>query len=223
LLFAVPFFAAELALRARREHTVPWASIARFAAPFVAVLALLAWHNTRRFGDPLEFGHRHLVIAWTPRIEKWGLFSPHFLGRNLAVIFGGVPHWNGPGQRLQIGGHGLALWITSPFLLWLAAPRARRNARITCLALAISALCVALPSLLYQNTGWLQFGYRFSNDFAPFLVVLLALARPRLGAGFVAAAAFAIVVNAMGAISFQRPAYAKWYAPPRMQEVFEPD
>ena len=29
--------------------------------------------------------------------------------------------------------------------------------------------------LFYQNTGWRQFGYRFSNDYAPLLFVLLAI------------------------------------------------
>jgi hypothetical protein len=30
-------------------------------------------------------------------------------------------------------------------------------------------------ALLYQNTGWLQFGYRFSLDYVVFLVLLLAV------------------------------------------------
>ncbi len=223
LLFALPFFAAELHFRGRRGGRSPWRAIGRFAAPFGVVLALIAWHNAIRFGDPFEFGHRHLVIAWSARIEKWGLFSTHYLGRNLAVLLGGTPFGGGAGKSMQIGGHGLALWITSPFLLWLAAPRPRRAARATAIALAGTALLVALPSVLYQNSGWLQFGYRFSNDFAPMLILLLALVRPRLGPVFLAAAAFAIAVNAFGAVTFQRPGFTRWYAPPRMHEVFEPD
>ena len=223
LLFAAPFFALELHGRWRRDHEPVQRAVARFALPLIGVLAILAWHNHARFGDPLEFGHRHLVTAWSERIQRWGLFSPHYLGRNLGVVLGGVPFWGEGGGRMRIGSHGLALWITSPFLLWLLAPRPRRNARRTALALGVAATAVALPSLLYQNSGWLQFGYRFSNDFAPLLFLLLALVRPRLGPAFLAAAAFAIVVNALGAISFQRPGFERWYASPRMQDVFEPD
>src|SRR5690606_38529971 len=121
------------ALQLRRERTgddrslalagVPLAALSRrvalFAAPLGIVLALLAWHNTARFDDPFEFGHRHLAVIWQDRIQRWGLFSPHFLGRNLAVALGGVPFWGGPGEPMRIGGHGLALWITSPFYLAL--------------------------------------------------------------------------------------------------------
>src|SRR5690606_32838139 len=125
---------------------------------------------------------------------RWGLFSPHHLGKNLAVALGGVPFWGGPGEPPRVGGHGLALWITSPFLLALVAARPRPAARPAFVALAATAGLVVLPALLYQNTGWLQFGWRFSNDVAPLLFLLLAMARPRLGGCFVAAGAVAIVV-----------------------------
>ena len=55
----------------------------------------------------------------------------------------------------------------------------------TQVALRRGALSAALPAtmdLLYQNTGWRQFGYRFSNDYAVLLFVLLAVgARPMRG------------------------------------------
>jgi uncharacterized membrane protein len=38
----------------------------------------------------------------------------------------------------------------------------------------LSALLVAAPSLLYYNTGYAQAGYRFSLDFLPFLLILVA-------------------------------------------------
>jgi hypothetical protein len=236
LLFAAPFFVAEAWLRGRREGPGEGAAIAgvalaplarrlaRFAAPLAVVLAALAWHNAVRFDDPFEFGHRHLAVVWQDRIQRWGLFSPHYLGRNLAVALGGTPFWGGPGEAPRIGGHGLALWITSPFYLALLASRPRPAARATFAALAVAAGLVALPALLYQNTGWIQFGYRFSNDVAPMLFVLLAAARPRLGPCFAAAAAAAVVVNGFGAISFQRPGWERWYVTGRdVHAIVEPD
>ena len=41
--------------------------------------------------------------------------------------------------------------------------------------LMIAAVAVALLDLCYQNSGWVQFGYRFSLDYMIFLVLLLAL------------------------------------------------
>src|SRR5581483_7025267 len=107
-----------------------------------------------------------------PRIDKWGLFSVHYLARNLSVVLAGLPFTKVPGTPFQINAHGLALWITSPFYLWCLWPR--RTGGLFWATLVTTA-CVAAPDLLYQNTGWIQFGYRFSNDFAPFLIVLLAL------------------------------------------------
>ena len=37
------------------------------------MLAVAAWYNRARFGDPLEFGYRYLTVLWRPRMEKWGL------------------------------------------------------------------------------------------------------------------------------------------------------
>jgi hypothetical protein len=34
---------------------------------------------------------------------------------------------------------------------------------------------------MHFSQGWVQFGYRFSNDFAPFALVLVTLAIARLG------------------------------------------
>jgi hypothetical protein len=71
---------------------------------------------------------------------------------------------------------GLSILLTSPALL-LAVPYALRQWRerivIGC-ALAIAA--VALVNLMHFSQGWVQFGYRFSNDFAPFALVLVTLA-----------------------------------------------
>ena len=36
-------------------------------------------------------------------------------------------------------------------------------------------LCIALADLAHFSQGWVQFGYRFSNDFAPFAMILVAL------------------------------------------------
>ena len=83
---------------------------------------------------------------------------------------------------------------------------------------------MALPTLFYQNTGWVQFGYRFSNDYAPFLFVTLAVAGPSLRGSFMLASAFAVIVNFFGALSFGRPEHAKFYFIERSQQVlYQPD
>ncbi len=225
LLFAAPLFASELLrvhgtnLRAMQKPAL------RFVAPRAAVLALLALHNVARFGDPTEFGHKYLDVVWRPRIEKWGLFSLHYLGRNLGVALASTPYLGVRGAPFAISGHGLALWMTTPFYLLALWPKALPLAPRTFFrALALTAATVALPSLLYQNTGWVQFGYRFSNDFAVFLFAMLAVGRRKLGVTFGVLAAIAVAVNLFGALSFQRAGWERFYVYERKANViFEAD
>lgn len=204
---------ADLATLARR--------LALFALPAAIVIAWVFWHNQARWGDPFEFGHRYLNIAWRPRIERWGLFSYHYLAKNLGVALTSLPYTKAPGVPFQINAHGLALWVTSPFFVWALWPR-RTSGLLWAVVLTTAA--VAAPTLLYQNTGWIQFGYRFSNDFAPFVIVLLAIGARRLTPAFWVVAAFAVVVNGFGALTFQRAAYSRYYFVDGTQRILhQPD
>ncbi len=190
-----------------------------FALPVLACSAFQLWMNAARFDDPLTFGHEHLQVRWQKRIETWGLFNFHYFSKNLAVFVAGTPWITNSAPHLKISGHGLALWFTTPNLLWLLWPK-RIDARMVGLYLAAS--CVMLLNLCYQNSGWVQFGYRFALDYMPLLFVLLALGARRFGPGFWLCALFAVAVNAFGAASFDRaPAY--YDNDGTQNRVFQPD
>ncbi len=234
--FAFPLFLFELWRRAQKEAaTQPSPALgelggacvatmlrrgAMFAAPAGLILMALMWHNHARFGDPTEFGHRLLTVVWRKRIETWGLFSYHYLGKNLGVILSGLP-FHSAAKGWQINAHGLALWLTTPVYLWAFWPR--KTSKLFW-AMAVTALAVALPSLLYQNTGWIQFGYRFSNDFAPFLFVMIALGGRRFSTPFWLLAAWGIAINGFGALTFGKAAYRQMYFIDGSQRVLhQPD
>ncbi|MGB0679570.1 MAG: hypothetical protein ACPGUV_07915, partial [Polyangiales bacterium] len=191
----------------------------RFALPLGVVALLLLWHNLARFGDVLAFGHRYLQVNWRWRIEKWGLFNYHYLGRNLAVMLTSLPWLTSVAPHLRISGHGLALWITTPPLLLLLWPR-----RSSPLApgLWAAAGAVAVLNLCYQNSGWLQFGYRFSLDYMPLLIVLLAVGGRSLRGAMAVLLAVAVVVNAFGALTFDR-SHRFYHFEGTQQVLFQPD
>ena len=187
---------------------------AAFALPILPVLGLCAWSNHSRFEhwSPADFGHEYLSVAWHDRMQKWGLFGYHYLGKNLACALTILPWFPAHGTRtsllgpggvppFQINEHGLALWFTTPVYLWLLRPKERGWLHGALLATVAGP---ALMLLLYQNTGWRQFGYRFSNDYAPLLFMLLAIGRRPLGWLFRAAAVWGVAVNLFGAITFDR-------------------
>jgi hypothetical protein len=201
MAFMFPLFALE-ALRMANESGTWRAAIkplVKFAAPIIAFAAIGMVYNAARFGSPTEFGHTFLEVRQQAQIEQYGLFSVHYLARNLAVGFTLLPEWLGHAPWVQVSGHGLALWFTTPLLLFVLWPRDTAGLHRT---LWITIACVALPSLLYQNSGWIQFGYRFSLDYLVFLIMLVAVGGRPIRAVAKVLIVFGIIVNLFGAATF---------------------
>lgn len=183
-----------------------------FGAPIVVAGILLMLYNAARFDNPGEFGHRYLLEGTRSSIVDHGLFSYHFLARNLQSAFTNLPAILPEFPWVKVSGHGLAIWITSPFLLFLVWPKkqaidahSQSTFRLSIHAILwITVACIAVPGLVYQNSGWFQFGYRFIMDYLPFLMVLLALDGRKRGLLFYALVAVGILVNLFGAVTFIR-------------------
>ena len=222
LLFGAPLFLLEAWRTCRAQRSRLLRPVIAFATPVAAVLLLSLLYNQRRFGNPFEVGYRYLGVTWQYRMEKWGLFSYHYLAKNLGVLLTSLPFMTrGAPAPFQINAHGLALWLTTPVYWWLLWPQRRS---VPHRALWLTVACVALPTLFYQNTGWIQFGYRFSTDYAVFLFALLAIGGYRFGRLFQVAAYVAVLVNAFGARSFGRAEYAAYYFQDNTQRiVYQPD
>lgn len=96
---------------------------------------------------------------------------------------------------------GMSILLTSPaFLLALWAFR-RRSRLVAGSFIAVAA--IALVNLMHFSQGWVQFGYRFSNDFVVFALPLVALGMHRrgrvgwLGAGLIG---LSMAINLWGVI-----------------------
>jgi hypothetical protein len=214
-----------------------------FAVPLLGVLALCSWTNYTRFGDlnPGAFGHEHLTVVWAKRMTVWGIIGYHYLAKNLGVMLTVLPfapqrgtmcfsHQGGVKDAIfhfndcvpfRINEHGLALWFTSPFYFWLFRPKVKGYLYA---AVGASIALTVLLDLLYQNSGWRQFGYRFSNDYAPFLFVLLAIGARPFGKLFKAVVVWSVAWNLFGALTFDRGYYDKFYFREASQrELYQPD
>ncbi|MCA9588813.1 MAG: DUF2029 domain-containing protein [Myxococcales bacterium] len=210
--------------RARLTRT-----LVSFGAPVVCAMLIASYMNGTRFHEwsPTAFGHEHLSVAWQARIKKWGLFGPHFLPKNLGAMLTILP-WLPPkggshpgGVPFLVNGHGLALWFTTPIYLWVLWPK---RGGLFYGVVAVTAALPAVMNLMYQNSGWFQFGYRFSNDYAVLLFVLLAVGARSLGRTFWLAALWGIGWNLFGAVTFERSEHRAFYVQDGSQTlVYQPD
>ena len=168
----------------------------------VAVAIPMAYANYVRFGSVTEFGHSHLYAnRVNQQIQQYGLFHYVYLERNLHAAFTRLPEIRFHPLRIGFNGEGMSLLVTTPLFLYLLWPKEKPRLYR---ALWITTALVAVPGFFYQNSGWYQFGFRFSLDYTPYLILLLALGGRRFTSVFWAAALAGFAVNAWGAAQFNR-------------------
>ncbi|NVJ04774.1 hypothetical protein HUW63_05875 [Myxococcus sp. AM001] len=169
------------------------------AAPLAA---LAAAYNVYRYGRLSEFGHAYLFNnRVNVDIDRTGLFNWEYLPRNLEAAFFKLPSVSLSPLKLGYDPHGLTLLLTLPLLVFLLVPKTRP--RLHWPVWLTVAVC-ALPGLFYQNTGYMQFGFRFSLDYTPYLLLLFALGGWSLrNRAVLAAVALGVLVNFWGAVAFR--------------------
>jgi hypothetical protein len=78
---------------------------------------------------------------------------------------------------------GMSILLTSPaYLLILPALRWGYGHSRLVTGSAIAVLVIAVVNLMHFSQGWVQFGYRFSNDFVPWALLLVAIGLERVAA-----------------------------------------
>ncbi len=148
--------------------------------PLIVGGLLLLGYNYARFQNVWDFGYtgQNVAPALAEDLRVYGQFNLHYVPHNLWAMVLSGPIWDGGGQALLPNPDGMSLLLTTPALIYLLWVRKRSPLVIGAWA-AVVLLVIIL--LLYYNTGWGQFGYRFSLDFmTPVLVLLAVSAGPRM-------------------------------------------
>ena len=78
---------------------------------------------------------------------------------------------------------GMSILLTSPAYLLMVPVLARYGRSRLVTGAAVAVLLVVLVDLMHFSQGWVQFGYRFSNDAVAFALPLVALGLDRAAAG----------------------------------------
>jgi hypothetical protein len=205
---AAPALALLLARRAGMPYRRALAGVVLGGVPFALVYV---GYDLLRWGSPFDAGYAQLTegdVFFTR-----GLFSPFYLPRHFYAIFLEPPDFvDGTPFFLRPRGIGMALFLTTPAFLWLFGGLRVLRRDIGIAAVALAALLALVPDIFHGTVGFQQFGYRFSIDAQPFLIVLALAGDARVGATwrsrpswlFVAVVILSVAINLYATIAITR-------------------
>jgi len=149
----------------------------------------------------------YVALGYHP---EWAAEDPRYLAQNLRIMFLATPEILPERLRDTLGtideplcaepgaqrglfdpdcplalprDIGMSILLTSPaFLLMIPVLRRYGRSRLVTGA-ALAVLLVVLVDLMHFSQGWVQFGYRFSNDAVPFALPLVAIGIDRMATG----------------------------------------
>ena len=201
------------------------------AVPLIALLVFTYASTGHVFNPAYEYLYRLEVnypLGYNP---DWSIADIRYVPQNLVIMFGELPRFmpNFPaifpvdsGTALCAVGssrglfdatcpialpdaRGMSILLTSPAfvfaaLAWLPA-RLKQLDRAT-VGATLAVFAIAFVNLMHFSQGWVQFGYRFSNDFVPFALILVALGASRIRQlwPFVVLVLLSVLVNLWGVI-----------------------
>lgn len=185
---------------------VPWRRLIGVVAVVALTFGLYILHNIAEFGSPLESGYNIITQQRYPQITN-GAFSLHYVKANIIANFFNFPRvmFSGPFDRhpvIDMLNHGISVGVffTTPLFLYLFWKNRQYNpARIV--LWGVIALVVA-ETLLFNASGWYQFGARYLFDGYPYVFLLLALNEFDIDWRFVSLGLVSVVINLLGAIQF---------------------
>jgi hypothetical protein len=164
------------------------------AIPIAVLLAYNLAATGSLFSPVYEALYRYEALAY-PHLgynPAWSLQDVRYIPQNLGIMLFSLPSlmppcdpgvareaWSAAGCSWLVPEQtGMSILLTSPaWLLALPSLRLLRDRRVAGAILATVA--IAAVNLAHFSQGWVQFGYRFSLDFAPFLLVAAGIGAER--------------------------------------------
>jgi hypothetical protein len=196
-VLAFPFF-----LLLTYEQNTTWKSRLKQAAIFFLGLAipvgLNALYNFARYGTFLDVGYTLIPGIQQDPYFTSGIFNLSYIPRHIyAILFQGPILLNNF-PYFEPNWMGLGLFFTTPTFIYIFKGPWNKFSKYA----ALAVVCI-LPILITHGTvGFTQFGYRFSLDFTPFLMLLAAKGmRENLGWSEKALIILSLLVNLWGVVS----------------------
>ena len=187
------------------KDKISWKTIASFMGTIGLFVALYFTYNYLRYGNALDSGYKHIVFIGIlkERVEQYGIFNFRYVLFNLycTLIKGFNIQFEGKGYLniKDMDLWGTSLLCASPFLI---ASFKANWPKILKISAWTTISIILVGQLFYHNNGFEQVNTsRFTLDFLPLLVVLMALGMAKLPVWLMKGMiSYAIVLNVVSFI-----------------------
>ncbi len=157
-------------------------------------------YNYIRFDSIFEFGHKYL--PWTSDLTH-GIFSFNYLLRNLYHVFIKLPEYDTANGIISFHGMGVAVWIVSPIIILSIYYFFKKDIAIYERIFGLFSLILVWGTLLlHASNGWKQFGYRYSIDFVPLVIIFFGKSFNKNNLLITIISIYSIAINLYGAFWF---------------------
>jgi hypothetical protein len=191
-LLAAPFFLYYVYRQHSERLTVAgltdraWLKdVAAFAAGLAPFGLVMIGYNYARFHDPFNSGYQAVYETYVnsdikysyyrslfPDAAQFKLFDVRNIPLHLFTLFLMPPQFHADWTVFRPSPYGMSVLLTSPAFVYAFLVKRKTELKPACW-LAIGLVTALL--FMHYSQGWVQFGYRFLLDFAPFLLILTAL------------------------------------------------
>jgi hypothetical protein len=153
-----------------RPVAINWVQFGGGLAVGVLITAL---YNVLRFDDPFNSGNTLIPNFDQLTAFPYGLYSPRYVTQHLSEMFTRLPDLQSEWPFVIPRVYAMAVWFTTPAFFLIFGARFGTRLGLACM---LAVLATAIPILMHGASGFVQFGYRYTLDFTPFLVLLTASA-----------------------------------------------
>ncbi|MGD0750965.1 MAG: hypothetical protein ABSA23_06105 [Anaerolineales bacterium] len=190
------------------EKKIKWKEVIKWgvqsAIPVVIGAGILFSYNYLNYGSfsDFEYGNINGAFWIIQNVQKYGLFSTHFMASNLNLMFLVPPPLTAACGYFLTRNWGMSIFATTPAIIYLF-----RRLKISWWTVGCwcSILLTIIVLSLYSNNGSQQYGFRYMLDFMiPMIMLIACNAGERISAPLKTLIIASILINYYGTLSWFR-------------------
>ncbi|MDR1993427.1 MAG: hypothetical protein LBQ98_08060 [Nitrososphaerota archaeon] len=173
-----------------------------FFAGLSIPVGLNALYDFARYGVFTNIGYYLIPGIQEDPFFQQGIFNVGYIPRHVYAVFFQGPNLLSEFPWFEPNWMGLGLFFTTPAFIFIFIGAFRGGWKSINKKAVLAILCILPPIIMHGTVGFTQFGYRFSLDFVPFLMLLTASGMRRdLGRAEKALIILSVLVNLWGVVS----------------------